>query len=196
MRRRFALAALAVAMLSGVAAAAPGGPGSAPEPAGLWMGAIPGYTPSTLKGAAVIDTSAAAAIFDRGGAVFLDVAEADRKPPTLPATALWRPQHRSIPGAVWLPGAATGDLPASQEQALKTRVEALTGGDMRRPVVAFCHPDCWGSWNMGKRLVTWGYLNVSWFPDGVEGWQQADRDTGVVKADPDWVAATQPEAGR
>lgn len=186
--KRLALAALAIVALAGAASA--GGPGSAPEPEGLWTGPIPGYTPSTLKGASVIDVAAAGALVDKGGAVFIDVTEPDRKPPTLPPSVIWRPQHRSIPGAIWFPGAARGDLPTDQEQALKGRVEALTGGDKSKPVVAFCHPDCWGSWNMGKRLVTWGYTKVSWFPDGVDGWQRADRDTAVVPADPDWAAAT------
>lgn len=192
--KSLALAALAVVALSGAASA--GGSGSAPEPEGLWTGPIPGYTPSTLKGAAVIDVAAAGALVDKGGAVFIDVTEPDRKPPTLPPTALWRPQHRSIPGAVWFPGAAPGDLPPAQEDMLKTRVETLTGGDKAKPVVAFCHPDCWGSWNMGKRLVTWGYTKVSWFPEGIDGWQKADRDTEVVPPDPDWAAATKQEAGR
>lgn len=192
--KRIGLAALAVVALTG--AAPMGGPGSTPEPDGLWMGAIPGYTPLTLKGAEVIDAAAAGAILDRGGAAFIDVTEPDIKPPTLPATALWRPQHRSIPGAVWFPGAAPGRLESRQEETLKARIEALTGGDKAKPVVAFCHPDCWGSWNMGKRLVTWGYRKVSWFPEGIDGWQKADRDTEVVKADPEWIAAMKPEAGR
>lgn len=186
--RSLALAALASVAL--VSAAVAGGPGSAPEPEGLWTGPIPGYTPSTLKGASVIDVAAAGALADKGGAVFIDVTEPDRKPPTLPPSVIWRPQHRSIPGAVWFPGAAPGDLPAAQEQTLKSRVEALTGGDKSKPVVAFCHPDCWGSWNMGKRLVTWGFTKVSWFPEGIDGWQRADRDTEVTPADPDWAAAT------
>lgn len=186
--RSLALATLASVAL--VSAAVAGGPGSAPEPDGLWTGPIPGYTPSTLKGASVIDVAAAGALADKGGAVFIDVTEPDRKPPTLPPTVIWRPQHRSIPGAVWFPGAAPGDLPAAQEETLKSRVEALTGGDKSKPVVAFCHPDCWGSWNMGKRLVTWGYTKVSWFPEGIDGWQRADRDTEVTPADPDWATAT------
>lgn len=160
------------------------------------MGAIPGYTPSTLKGAAVVEVDEVARLAEAGGAVLIDVAEQDRKPANLPATAIWRPQHRSIPGSVWFPGSATGDLPPESETLLKARVEALTGGDRSKPVVTFCYPDCWGSWNMGKRLVTWGYTKVNWFPRGISAWQESDRPTAVVKPDPEWTASSRPEAQR
>lgn len=193
--RAFRIAAIAACALTAAGAAVAGGPaggpGSAPEPAGLYQGALAGYTPSTLSGAAVVDTAAVAELVAAGGVVLLDVGPADRRPDTLPKTAIWRPQHRSIPGAVWMPGAGPGDLPEASVAALKARVAALTGGDMARPVVAFCKPDCWGSWNLGKRLVTWGYTGVRWFPQGIDGWLQADKETAVVKADPEWSAATQ-----
>ncbi|HEY0291389.1 MAG TPA: rhodanese-like domain-containing protein [Hansschlegelia sp.] len=177
-------------------AAQAGGPGSAPEPDGLWRGALAGYTPSTLKGATVVDAAAVARLVDKGDALLLDVGPADRKPETLPETALWRPQHRSIPGAVWLPGAGPGDLPPEQEAALKARIMALADGDLGRPVVTFCKPDCWGSWNLGKRLLGWGFTSVQWFPGGINGWLEADRPSTVVRADPDWEAATKPPADR
>lgn len=167
-------------------------PGSVPEPPGLWMGAIPGYTPSTLKGAAVVEAAAVADLVKAGGAVLIDVSEAYRKPASLPATALWRPQHRTVPDSVWFPGAGSGDLDTEREAALKARVIALAGGDLERPVVAFCHPDCWGSWNMAKRLVGWGFKRAHWFPQGIEGWQQADQPTAIVKPDAEWLATSSP----
>ncbi len=30
------------------------------------------------------------------------------------------------------------------------------------------------SWNAAKRAISWGYANVIWFPDGTEGWAEAD----------------------
>ena len=33
-------------------------------------------------------------------------------------------------------------------------------GDKAKAVVTFCRPDCWGSWNAGKRLVRAGYTAV------------------------------------
>ena len=32
-------------------------PGHVPEPAGLWQGPLPGYTPNTVSGAVVVDTA-------------------------------------------------------------------------------------------------------------------------------------------
>lgn len=194
--RTLRIAAAAACALTAASAAVAGGPGSSPEPAGLHEGALAGYTPATLTGAKVVDASAVADIVAKGGAVLLDVGPADRKPENMPATAIWLPQHRSIPGAVWMPGAGLGDLPEASVAALKARVTALTGGDASKPVVTFCKPDCWGSWNLGKRLVTWGYAHVRWFPEGIDGWQQADKETAVVKPDPEWTAATKPAPER
>ncbi|MBB3972716.1 rhodanese-like domain-containing protein [Hansschlegelia beijingensis] len=181
-----------VALAIATAAHAAGGPGSAPEPEGLWTGPMQSYTPSTLKGAEVVDVARAAALIEQG-AVLIDVGPADRKPPTLPKTAVWAPQHRSIPGSAWFPGAGPGDLSPAQEATLKARVLELAGGRLDRPMVTFCQPDCWGSWNMGKRLLGWGFKNVFWFPQGVQGWQESDRPTAVIKPDSVWAAAAKAE---
>ncbi len=189
--RRILIAAIAAAMA--VSAAAAGGPGSAPEPEGLWTGPLASYTPSTLKGADVVDAVGVEALV-KAGAVLFDVGPEDRRPETLPANAVWLPQHRTVPGSVWLPGAGPGDLPPKVEAALKDRILAVTAGRLDTPVVTFCKPDCWGSWNLGKRLLGWGFTNVSWFPEGVNGWMEADRPTAVVKADPAWMAAAKDAA--
>lgn len=192
---RAARLAAGAVVIATAAAHAAGGPGSAPEPDGLWTGPMQSYTPSTLKGAEVVDADGVAALVAKGDAVLIDVAPADRKPPTLPEGALWAPQHRSIPGSAWFPGAGPGDLSPAQEAALKARVLELAGGRFDRPMVTFCHPDCWGSWNMGKRLLGWGFRNVFWFPQGREGWQESDRPTAVIKQDSVWAAAAKAEAG-
>lgn len=163
-------------------------PGQVPEPAGLWQGAMHGYTPNTVAGATVIDTAALSALLATKPPVMVDVAEGDKKPASMAATALWMPAHRSIPGGVWLPGAGSGSSGGAFVEAFKARVAALTGSDRARPIVAFCHPECWGSWNAAKRLVGLGYTKVFWYPEGMEGWQ-AQHDTTIVKADPQWVEA-------
>jgi PQQ-dependent catabolism-associated CXXCW motif protein len=162
-------------------------PGQVPEPAGLWQGAMHGYTPNTVTGATVLDTAGLSKLLAATPPIMVDVAEADKKPASMPATALWMPAHRSIPGAAWLPGAGSGSDDASFVDAFKTRFAALTGGDRAKPIVAFCHPECWGSWNAAKRLVGLGYTKVYWYPEGMEGWQ-AQHDTTIVKADPQWTA--------
>src|SRR5262245_59420622 len=75
-----------------------------PEPDGVWTGPMRGHTPLTLTGASVIDLAALDAVM-AAGPVLLDVAAAEQKPADFPKDMPWLPIHRSIPGAVWLPGA-------------------------------------------------------------------------------------------
>ncbi|MGU3539304.1 rhodanese-like domain-containing protein [Methylobacterium sp. A54F] len=192
MKRLAALAATLCAATILAAAMPADSPVNVPEPDGYWTGAPQGYTPKTLKGARVIDLAALDALM-ADKPVLLDVALADRKPDNFPADRPWLPAHRSIPGAVWMPGAGAAPMDPAREAAFLKRIEELTGGDKGRAVVTFCHPDCWGSWNAGRRLVQAGYTAVQWFPEGVEGWQDA-HDTAVVRQDAAWAAGAKPAA--
>ena len=156
-----------------------------PEPEGYRTGDLRAATPATLAGARVLDVPALEEAV-RGGAVLIDVGPAPVKPADFPADRVWLPTHRSIPGAAWLPGAGLGDDLAPERVALLLRqVAELTGGDLARPVVVFCKPDCWASWNAGKRLVRAGYTAVGWFPGGVDAWQ-VDHPTAPVDPLPGW----------
>jgi PQQ-dependent catabolism-associated CXXCW motif protein len=155
-----------------------------PEPAGLWTGAMYGRTPSTLSGAAVVDLPAVEALL-AVQPLLLDVGPLRQKPEGFPANRPWLPVHRSIPGAVWMPGAGLAPLDAEREQLFQRRIAELTGGDRKRPIVVFCRPDCWGSWNAGKRLVMQGYVRVSWFPAGLDSWQEW-HETAEVRPDTAW----------
>lgn len=157
-----------------------------PEPPALWTGPMRGETPETLQGATVLDLERLEALM-AANPVLLDVGLADKKPEGFPEGRLWLPTHRSIPGAVWFPGGGAADLTAEQEAAFFQRVEELTQGDRSTPVVTFCRPKCWGSWNAGKRLVTKGYTAVHWFPGGIEQWQEAHEVTEVTP-DKAWPA--------
>jgi len=79
-------------------------------------------------------------------------------------------------------------MPPSADSDTK-RMEELTNGDKAKPIVAFRHPECWGSWDAAKRLVLQGYTGVHRFPGGIEGWQDA-RATVVVKPDAAWADTT------
>ena len=52
-------------------------------------------------------------------------------------------------------------------------LERITGGDRAKLLVIYCLRDCWMSWNVAKRAISWGYSNVAWYPDGTDGWQDA-----------------------
>lgn len=158
--------------------------GDVPEPPGLWTGAMHGETPATLSGATVVDLAGVEALLPEHP-LFLDVGPAPHKPEGLPRGRLWLPTHRSIPGAVWMPGAGLAPLEAGREARFIRRIAELSKGDKTRPIVVFCQPACWGSWNAGKRLVGEGYTRVHWFPAGINGWQDL-HDTAEVKPDAVW----------
>jgi PQQ-dependent catabolism-associated CXXCW motif protein len=154
------------------------------EPEGLWSGPMRSETASTLQGAVVIDLAGLEALLTRDP-LLVDVGPADKKPEEFSEDRLWLPTHRSIPKAIWLPGAGAAKLEAAQEEAFFRRVEELTQGDHAKPIVVFCQPRCWGSWNAGKRLVTNGYTGVHWFSGGVDSWQEK-HETVVVDVDQEW----------
>jgi PQQ-dependent catabolism-associated CXXCW motif protein len=176
-------ALLAIALLAGAA-----GPAIVQEPEGIYTGPPHGHTPLTLKGAKVLELASLEKLLADEKPVLIDVAVADRKPEGMPADKPWLPAHRSIPGAIWMPNAGAASLAADQEKGFLRRVSELTGGDKTKPIVTFCHPDCWASWNAAKRLVLAGYMRVHWFPPGIEGWQE-ERDTAVLKQDVAWADA-------
>ncbi|MBP7000806.1 rhodanese-like domain-containing protein [Amaricoccus sp.] len=181
MTLRGLIGALALVLLAGRALAGD----APPEPEGYRTGDLRAATPATLSGATVLDLAALEAAV-AGGAVLIDVGPAPVKPADMPADRPWLPTHRSIPGAVWLPGAGLGDdLPADREELLLGEVAGLTGGDKAKAVVVFCKPDCWASWNVGRRLVLAGYSAVGWFPGGVDAWQ-VDHPTAPVEAPAGW----------
>lgn len=186
------IAALAAALM--LAGQAPAGDPPPPEPDGYRTGELRAPTPATLAGARVLDIPALEAAV-AAGAVLVDVGPAPVKPADFPTDRPWLPSHRSIPGAVWLPGAGLGDdLPPERAALLLARVADLTGNDRGRPLVVFCKPDCWASWNVGRRLVRAGYTGVGWFPGGVEAWQ-VDHPTAPVEALPGWQAPAPEPAG-
>jgi PQQ-dependent catabolism-associated CXXCW motif protein len=194
MRFHSAIVAKGAAVLAALVILASAAPADSsvdePEPEGVWSGPMHGPTPKTLKGATVVDIPSLDALMAQR-ALFLDVGPADKKPADFPKDLPWLPIHRTIPGAVWLPGA--GAAPLAREGLFYKRIEELTRGDKARPIVTFCHPDCWGSWNTAKRLVLKGYTRVHWYPDGIEGWQGA-HETAAVMPDPVWDATPASDA--
>jgi PQQ-dependent catabolism-associated CXXCW motif protein len=180
---------LAALLLAAVASAGPGDRADADiqEPPGLWTGPMYGQTPRTLAGAVVMDLAGVEALAGKKP-LLLDVGPAARKPETFPASRPWLPTHRSIPGAVWMPGAGAAPLDTEREALFFRRIAELTQGDATRPIVVFCQPSCWGSWNAGKRLVMQGYTGVHWFPAGIDGWQDK-HETAEVKPDVGWSAS-------
>ncbi|WP_425353850.1 PQQ-dependent catabolism-associated CXXCW motif protein [Ancylobacter gelatini] len=142
-----------------------------PEPDGYRMDSYRAPTPPTLRGAAVLDTAAAEALWRAKGALFLDVMPRDVKPTNLPPGTIWRDKRRDhIPGSVWLPNVGYGALSPEMDAWFRKSLGDLTEGRRDAPMVFYCLTDCWMSWNAAKRAMDYGYSAVSWYPAGSDGW--------------------------
>jgi len=145
------------------------------EPDGYRQDDYRAPTPTRLKGARTVTTAEAETLWRNKAAVFVDVMPHVPRPANLPPGTIWRDKPRlNIPGSAWLPDTGYGQLAAVTEAYFAKGLATLTGGDRAKPVVIYCLRDCWMSWNAAKRALTWGYTNVIWYPDGTDGWQEAD----------------------
>ena len=165
---------LAALWLAGAAAqvAAQVAAQTVPEPDGYRMEDFRSPVPATLSGVRVVDTEAAEALWRAGDTVFVDVMPRPVRPETLPEGVIWRDRPRdSIPGALWLANSGYGALHPDMDARVRAALDAATGGDRDRPILFFCLMDCWMSWNAAKRArEEYGYTDVTWFPDGTDGW--------------------------
>jgi PQQ-dependent catabolism-associated CXXCW motif protein len=154
------------------------------EPEGFWTGPVNDPVPNTVKGGKVIHARALAALLKAKDAVVVDVSNSPRRPENLPASTTWLPlPHRAIPGAIWIPGAGLGEPSPPVEKYFRERLAKATGNDKGKAVVLYCHERCWLSWNGARRAIQYGYRNVYWFPDGIEGWRKAKLPRVVIEPD-------------
>jgi PQQ-dependent catabolism-associated CXXCW motif protein len=145
-----------------------------PEPESYRTDNYRAPTPDTLKGARVLSTDEAEAIWKGGNAVFLDVMPHAPRPAGLPPGTIWREKaRRNIPGSIWLPDTGYGALAASTENYLRSNLVRVTGDDKNKMLVIYCLRSCWMSWNAAKRILGMGYANVAWYPEGSDGWEDA-----------------------
>jgi PQQ-dependent catabolism-associated CXXCW motif protein len=153
------------------------------EPADYWTGPINSPVPETLAGGKVINTAHELhTLLNRPGTVLVDVSNAPLRPDNLATGAPWLPlPHRAIPGTLWIPGAGLGEIPPSMGDFFRKQLAGATGDDISRPIVVYCHQTCWLSWNAAKRAISYGYRNVYWYRDGIEGWQAAHFPTTTVE---------------
>ncbi len=140
-----------------------------PEPENYRTSDYRGSVPDTVSGAQVIDSPATLkSMIDTEDPVLIDVYPAPNKPDDLAPGTLWiEPRRDTLPGALWLANTGHGILPDN----LITLLQTYLPDD--RPVVIFCEPRCWHSWNAAKRAVELGAKNVYWYRNGVTGWSEA-----------------------
>jgi len=157
------------------------------EPEGYRTEEYRAPVPDTLTGARVLTTAAAEAIWRAKTGIFLDVLPRAPKPSNLPAGTIWRDRPRqNIPGSIWLPDTGYGKLAPGTEEYLRLGLERATVGNRAALVVVYCLANCWMSWNAAKRILSMGYANVAWYPDGTDGW--TDQRLPVTEAQPEPAA--------
>jgi PQQ-dependent catabolism-associated CXXCW motif protein len=156
-----------------------------PEPAGYRTENYRAPVPATLAGVRVLATGEAEAIWRSGAGVFIDVLPRPPKPQNLPAGTVWRDKPRlNIPGSIWLPDTGYGTLAAATEDYLRDGLARASGGNKAKLLVIYCQADCWMSWNAAKRVLSYGYSNVAWYPEGTDGWQWANLPVADSQPEP------------
>src|SRR6185437_2371962 len=145
------------------------------EPEGYRTEEYRAPVPDTLAGARVISTADAETIWRAKTGIFVDVLPRPPKPLNLPTGTIWRDRPRAnIPGSVWLPDTGYGKLAEATESYLREGLARITGGNREALIVVYCQAHCWMSWNAAKRILSYGYSNVAWYPDGTDGWERAN----------------------
>ena len=148
--------------------------GEVVEPGGYRMEEYRAPVPATLKGAKVVTTTQAEAMWRGRRAVFFDVMPQAPKPANLPAGTIWRDKVRKgIPGSIWLANVGYGAISEETARYFRESLSLNTDGDNSRAILFYCMTDCWMSWNAAKRAMEWGYQSVIWYPPGADGWEKA-----------------------
>lgn len=185
MTRAIGLAIAAIALTFFADCAAVGEQASPPEPSGFRQDDYKARVPATLSGASVISTQRAFDLWQSKQAVFVDALARAPKPAGLPQGAVWRDQPRfDIPGSTWLPDTGYGELAPATLAYFEVGLERATGKDKAKPLVFYCRSNCWMSWNAAKRALTLGYANVSWYPEGTDGWGSAGHPLDERQPEP------------
>jgi PQQ-dependent catabolism-associated CXXCW motif protein len=156
-----------------------------PEPDGYRTENYRTSVPATLAGARVLTTEQAETIWRAKAGVFIDVLPRAPKPPNLPAGTVWRDKPRlNIPGSIWLPDTGYGKLAEATEDYLRHGLARASGGNTAMLLVVYCQADCWMSWNAAKRILSYGYTNVAWYPEGTDGWAWANLPMADSQPEP------------
>ncbi len=149
------------------------------EPDGYQMDNYRSPVPATLSGAKVVNAIELKTLLDAGPMVVVDVLPSPPRPKSLKPGAMWMPVEREkIPNTHWLANVGFGAISDELDTYFRSHLKRLTQGDKQYPVLFYCREDCWMSWNAAKRArEEYGYENVYWFPQGIEGWEEQNYPT-------------------
>ncbi len=157
-----------------------------PEPDGYRMDNYRTPVPAALAGATTLSTGKLEQLLSERQPILIDVLPKQRKPKDRDQAQIWiEPKRDNLPGSVWLPNVGLGELSPDFAEYFRTELAKLTGGDKSKPIVFYCDPNCWMSWNAAKRAMTeLGYTDVYWYPSGVQGWKQAGKPLATAQSIP------------
>ncbi len=174
-RSRTAFAVLLATLLClSTLAPARADPVGVPVPEGYRQEHYRAPTPDRVPGGRRIDVAEAATLHADGAALFVDTMGATlHRAGDGYAWTINDGEHRTIPGALWLPTLGLGKVPETLEPLYRARLEAEARAVPGRPLLFFCKADCWLSWNAARRATEWGLGPVLWLADGVDGWAEA-----------------------
>lgn len=121
-------------------------------------------TPTSIPGARVIKTLELKALLESNhNVIVVDVLDSKTR--------------KSIPGALWMPGAGDGQFFAAEKSRFSTALEKLTSGDKTRPIVFLCfNSECWLSYNASLHALEAGYKDVIWYRGGTNSWTGASLE--------------------
>jgi PQQ-dependent catabolism-associated CXXCW motif protein len=85
--------------------------------------------------------------------------------------------HRTLPGAIYMPGAGDpGTFKDRVQRRLSPVLAQLTSLNANRPLVFLCEgAKCWESYNASLRAMQLGYRNVLWYRGGLSSWIAAKQ---------------------
>lgn len=132
--------------------------------------------PNTLPGGTVINALQIKQSLN-AGLVLIDVYPPRGLGPD-PLNGQWliNEEHENISNSVWLPEIGRGYLDSDYEAYFRRNLTQLTNDSLDTPLVFYCTADCWQSWNAARRAIVWGYREVFWYPEGIDGWLDAGFD--------------------
>lgn len=127
-------------------------------------------TPTTIPGARVISTTELQQLLKENKDVLVvDVLDSNAR--------------KSIPGAVWMVGAGSGDFYMAEKERFAAAMDKLTDRNKSRPVVFLCiSSECWLSYNASLHALDAGYKDVIWYRGGTDAWRGANLKLRVPVA--------------
>jgi PQQ-dependent catabolism-associated CXXCW motif protein len=75
-------------------------------------------------------------------------------------------------------------LAPATEDYLRRGLARASDGNRSALLVIYCQADCWMSWNATKRVLSYGYSSVAWYPEGTDGWERANLPVAAAKPEP------------